>query len=148
MDVLRIHAEVENVGLRDAEVLEQLPGRVLESWRARATFVGGETGNGLVEAGVRFFPIQQPDQVSAQCIGVLCHRRTRFLKSSESGMLPRKHADVQRDYGATGRQSPLTARPHRGRVSKWTVSSFAIWVAMPSLVAGRYIQVRAARSNC
>ena len=40
MDVLRVAAEIEQVVLRQAEVLEQLPGRMLESCGACAALVG------------------------------------------------------------------------------------------------------------
>jgi hypothetical protein len=66
--VVRVHAEIEDVVLREPHVLEQLPRRVLEPRRLGAALVGGNAVDGLIESYVRLFPIEKTDEVSASCI--------------------------------------------------------------------------------
>ena len=47
VDVLGVDAEIEDVFLRDAHVLEQLPGGVIEAGRPRAALVGGTSSTAL-----------------------------------------------------------------------------------------------------
>ena len=63
MRVLRIHTEVEEIFLCEAHVLHQLPGRMLEAWWHRSTFVCGDAFDGFFEADVRLVPIKDPRQL-------------------------------------------------------------------------------------
>jgi len=63
VDVLRVHAEVEDVLLRDAHVLEQLPHGMLEPGRAGTALIRRQAVDRLVEAHVRFCPVEKPDQL-------------------------------------------------------------------------------------
>jgi hypothetical protein len=64
--VFRVHAEVEDVLLRDAHVLEQLPHAVLESGGAGAALVRRQIRDRLVEADVGFFPVENANELLAQ----------------------------------------------------------------------------------
>ena len=64
MHVSRVHAEIEQIVLRDAHVFEQLPRRVFEAGGARALPVGRDPIDGLIEADVRFFPVEK-DELAA-----------------------------------------------------------------------------------
>ena len=61
-----VHAEVEDVFLREADVFEELPRRVLEAGRAGAAFVRRDAVDGLVEADVRVFPVENAGEVIAE----------------------------------------------------------------------------------
>jgi hypothetical protein len=63
--VVLVHTELEDVVLRQADVLEQLPGGVLEPWRTGTALGGGNPVNRLVESHVRLFPVEQPDEMIA-----------------------------------------------------------------------------------
>jgi hypothetical protein len=56
---------VEDVALRDAEMLEKLPGGVGEVGYNGAAVVGGEIFDGIVEGGVRLTALQEVDQLLA-----------------------------------------------------------------------------------
>src|SRR5207253_4447849 len=66
--VLCVRAEIQDVLLREPYVLDQLPDAVLDAGRARASLVGRKTANRLVEADVRFFPVEKPSQLFAERI--------------------------------------------------------------------------------
>ncbi len=68
-----VHAEVEDVVLRDADVLQQLPRRVLEAGRAHASRLRRHAGHGLVEADVCVLPVEDPHQMVADGIIGLAH---------------------------------------------------------------------------
>ena len=57
--VCGVDAEIEDVLLRDADVLEQLPRRVLEAGRAGAAPVGRDPVDGLVESDMRVLPVEE-----------------------------------------------------------------------------------------
>src|SRR5207237_663166 len=61
-------AEVQDVLLREPYVLDELPDAVFETGRAGATLVGGKTVNRLVEADMRFFPVEKPGKLFAERI--------------------------------------------------------------------------------
>jgi hypothetical protein len=63
--VRRIDAELQNVVLGDAKVLEQLPGRVGKACRDLSPETGGESRDNLVEAGMRVVPIEQTSNARA-----------------------------------------------------------------------------------
>jgi len=66
VDVLGIHAEVEDVFLRDAQVLEQLPHAVLESIRARPALVRRHVFERIVQADVRLLPVENPGELFSE----------------------------------------------------------------------------------
>jgi hypothetical protein len=56
MFVRGVHAEVQDVLLRDPQVLDELPERVLEPCGLEAPFVGRNACDRVVEPDVRVFP--------------------------------------------------------------------------------------------
>lgn len=66
MHVPRIDAEVQDVVLSDAEVLEQFPRAVLETHGPRPALALGYAFDGLVESDVGFFPVERADKLSAK----------------------------------------------------------------------------------
>jgi hypothetical protein len=67
--IFRVHAEVEEIFLREAHVLEQLPQTMVESGNACPPPVGGQAFDRFVESDVRFFPIKDAYEVRAKRIG-------------------------------------------------------------------------------
>ena len=68
MDVLRIDAEVEDVVLRDAHVLDELPDRVLDAGRPCPAFVVGQALDALVEVDVRFSPVEDANEMISKSV--------------------------------------------------------------------------------
>ena len=66
VDVSRVRGEVEEVLLRDPDVLEQLPRRVLEARGARSTQVRRDPVDRLVESDVGFIPVEEANQLIAE----------------------------------------------------------------------------------
>src|SRR5262245_4843242 len=66
--ILRIHAEVEDVVLRQPYVLELLPGGMVEPRRTRAALICRDAVDSFVESDVRLFPIEHADEVIANCV--------------------------------------------------------------------------------
>jgi hypothetical protein len=66
MDVSLVGAEVENVVLRDAHVLDQLPHAVREPGRLLAAFLRRQILHRVVKTDMRLLPIEGPDKVIAQ----------------------------------------------------------------------------------
>ena len=66
MLVSAVHAEIEDVVLRDPDVLEELPRRVLEAGRACAALLGRDAFNRLVEADMRLFPVEEARELIAE----------------------------------------------------------------------------------
>jgi hypothetical protein len=64
--VLRVAAEIEDVALRQAQVLEQPPGRVRQSVGLPAAQLGRKPVHGLVEPGVRVVPREGAGELRAQ----------------------------------------------------------------------------------
>jgi hypothetical protein len=60
---LRVAAKVEDVGLRETHVFEQLPRRIRQPVRAGALRVSRQVSHDPVEVGVRIMPVEQPCQV-------------------------------------------------------------------------------------
>ena len=69
--VFGVAAEVEDVPLRDAEVLQQLPGGVGRARGLGGAQLGGPVGDDLVEADVGVAPVEQLDDVLPQGLVVL-----------------------------------------------------------------------------
>jgi hypothetical protein len=63
--VLRVDAELQNVFLGDAKVLQQLPGRVGKTRRCLPPKIGRESGDDLVEVGVRVSPVEETGNARA-----------------------------------------------------------------------------------
>ena len=66
VDVVGIRAEVQQIALRDAHVLDQLPWGVLEARRRRTTQVMWKAFDRLVEGDVGIFPVEQTIELGAQ----------------------------------------------------------------------------------
>src|SRR6185503_13296159 len=82
LDVLRVAAEVEDVVLADAQVLEELPRRVGGSIGDRGPQGLRHVLHRVVEARVRVLPVQQPAQVLAQGIVAIGHHSFSALRSA------------------------------------------------------------------
>jgi ubiquinone/menaquinone biosynthesis C-methylase UbiE len=76
VDVLRIDTEVEEILLRYAHVLEELPRCVLEACGVRSALVRCDTIDGLVKADVGLVPVKEAHQLRAE--------RVRGFVQSES----------------------------------------------------------------
>ena len=72
-DVRRVAAEVQNVELRQPQMLEDLPRRVRVPLGCDASQGRPNALDGRVEAGVRIVPIEQPAEVCAQVPFVIVH---------------------------------------------------------------------------
>ena len=81
---------------------------MLEARRARTALIRRQPRDGFVEAGVRFVPVEQAEQVIAKRVG----------------------------HSLAGRQPVFTRGEHTGLVSMWMFTSFFICVGTPSRVAG------------
>jgi hypothetical protein len=73
VDVPWVDAEVEQILLRQAHVLEQLPEGVLEAWRLRPALTHRDTVDGLFKADVGFVPVKETRQLRPQRISLLFH---------------------------------------------------------------------------
>jgi hypothetical protein len=73
-----VHTELEDVFLRDPDVLEELPRRVLEAGRAGAALVGRNAGDSLVEADMRVFPVEDARKLIAECRARFAHTEASF----------------------------------------------------------------------
>ena len=89
MDVLRIAAEVEQIVLRDAHVLDELPWRVFESSGLRAPPVLRDIADAFVERNVRLFPVKKAHKLLSKRIqwlahgASLCSKRTTAVCGSQ-----------------------------------------------------------------
>ena len=66
--VLRVHAEVVDVLLRDAEVLQKLPRRVGQPGGCDTPLVGRDALGRAVKVGMRLVLVEEPLQLSAEWI--------------------------------------------------------------------------------
>ena len=78
-----IDAEGEDVLLRRAHVLEQLPRRVLEACGVRSAPALRDTVDRLFEADVRFFPVEDSRQLRPKRVGGFLHGVSVPLLSSD-----------------------------------------------------------------
>ena len=70
LDVVAVDDVVEDVGLGEPNVLEQVPGRVLDVRRMGVDRLVGEIGDGVVERHPRVEAIEEPDELLAKVVGV------------------------------------------------------------------------------
>jgi hypothetical protein len=71
-----IDAEIEDVFLRNPDVLDELPRRVLEAGGAGAALVGRDPIDGFVEANMSVLPIEDSSKVIAKVTGWFGHSGT------------------------------------------------------------------------
>ena len=70
VDVVAVDDVLEDVGLGQPDVLEQVPGRVLDVRRERVDRVVGEVGDSLVERHPGADPVEEGDELTAQAVRV------------------------------------------------------------------------------
>src|SRR5450432_2039403 len=68
--VLRISTEVEDVVLREAEMLEYLPGRVFEPLGSLSLQLEVELGHGGIRRGVGLAEVDELGELLAKCLSV------------------------------------------------------------------------------
>ena len=88
--VLGLDAELQDVFLGDAKVLEQLPGRVGKTRGNLPAKVGRKSGNNLVEAGMCVLPVEQTRKARAD-LRALLRNRSPCLGTTLCGAQVRLH---------------------------------------------------------
>jgi hypothetical protein len=89
--VLRVDAKMQDVFLGDAEVLQQLPGRVGKTCGYLPPKIGRESGDNLVEVDVRVSPVEQTGNARAD-LRVLLRSRSPCPRTPLAEAQARLHA--------------------------------------------------------